>query len=527
MKYKTLIPVLASLSTPLFAANNQVLANELTQLQQQTRALQAQINQLQKQLDHKKVQHSSKPQKIKIHKSAAHPKVVQQQDKSTVPSHESSVTVRLPDDESAPTAYYPKGLIADGKVVTYIAGTPVVRSPYTGARPAFDGSDYLVNISSINRDVRLMEQRRKLYTIYQALGYPAPDRPIIALSGKLEPIATTSRPYIGSREGDVNLGSAEIDVAAILNENVEGFISIAYDDAPPADGGPRVSNSEFDLNLGFINIGNLEKTPMYFTAGQLYAPYGRYSSAMISSPLTLRLARNKTRPIILGYKSQAEHGPFAAVYGFKSDTTLGKSGNGGINAGYIYGNGFFNGEIGAAYVHSIADADGMQLTFYGNSDNFGGFGSLRGSEAVKKIPGVDVYNILRFDRYNLTAEWVGATGDFRVQDLSFNGRGARPEAGQLEAGATFKVFDKPASIGLGYQWTNDALALGLPKQRYSGVFNISIWKDTVESIEYRHDIDYKADQFGNGSSPPGRVNVPIIGTGSSSDTILAQIGVYF
>lgn len=522
MKYKILIPVLASLSTPLFAASNQELAKELTQLQQQTRALQTQIHLLQKKM------HVSKTgKKVAAPKKNNKKPVKNTQPKLTLASHESVVSVRLPDNESAPTAYYPKGLIADGKVITYIAGTPVVRSPYTGERPAFDGSDYLVNISSINRDVRLMEQRRKLYNVYEALGYPAPDRPIIAISGKLEPIATISRPYLSNTKGDINLGSAELDVAAVLNENVEGFISIAYDDAPPTDGGPRVSNSEFDLNLGFINIGNLDRTPLYFTAGQLYAPYGRYSSAMVSAPLTLRLARNKTRPLIFGYKSQTEQGPFAAIYGFESDTTLGKSGNGGVNAGYIYGNGFFNGEIGAAYVHSIADADGMQLTFYGNSDNFGGFGSLRGTEAVRKTPGVDFYNILRFGRYNITAEWVGASERFREQDLSFNARGARPEAGQVEAGATFKVFDKPASIGLGYQWTKESVVLGLPKNRYSGVFNISLWKDTVESIEYRHDVDYNQNQFGNGAPAPGTVNVPIFGTGAKADTLLAQIGVYF
>lgn len=517
VKYKILIPVLAGLSMPLFATSNQVLQNELAQLQKQTRALQVQLSHLQTELHAKKTHKHKKNHSAK--KAVKHGKII--------PYHDSPVSVHLPNDETVSAAYYPKGLIADGKVITYIAGTPVVRSPYTGARPSFDGSDYLVNISSINRDLRLMEQRQKLYDIYKSLGYPAPDRPILALSGKLEPIATLSRPYVGNKKGDINLGSAEIDVAAILNENVEAFVSIAYDEAPPADGGPRISNSSFDLNLGFVNIGNPEITPIYFTAGQLYAPYGRYSSAMISAPLTMRLARNKARPVILGYKSQAEHGPFAAIYGFKSDTTLGKSGNGGVNTGYSFSAGNINGEIGAAYVHSIADADGMQLTFFGNENNFGGFGSFRGSESIKKIPGVDVYGILRFDRYNLTAEWVGAVEDFRVQDLSFNGQGARPQAGQLEAGATFKLFDKPASVGIGYQWSKDSLALGLPKQRYSGVFNISLWKDTIESIEYRHDIDFNRNQFANGSSFPGTVNVPIIGTGGASDTLLAQIGVYF
>ena len=89
------------------------------------------------------------------------------------------------------------------------------------------------------------------------------------------------------------------------------------------------------------------------------------------------------------------------------------------------------------------------------------------------------------------------------------------------------LFDKPSSIGLGYQWSKETLALNLPQQRWNGVFNISIWKDTVESLEYRHDIDFGRYQYGNGAAPAGMVNANTIGTGGAADTLLAQIGVYF
>ena len=124
-------------------------------------------------------------------------------------------------------------MIADGRVISYIAGTPVVTAPYLGDRPAFDGSDYIVNISSINRDLRLMEQRRRLYRAYKSIGYPKPNMPIIAISGKVEPVAMINRPYVGKYQSDLNLGSSELDVAAALNDNVEGFMSIAYDETPP------------------------------------------------------------------------------------------------------------------------------------------------------------------------------------------------------------------------------------------------------------------------------------------------------
>jgi hypothetical protein len=537
MKHKVFIVCILLCSFSVHANNNEQMQHEIQRLQAQTQALQHQLDQLQKQLVNQnnsptvKVKTSKKiktvaPTTAKANgetngKSAPVPRVG-----STF--HTSAVTVHSIDSHPDSMAFYPTALIADEHVVTYIAGTPVVTSPYLGSRPAFDGSDYIVNISSINRDIRLMQQRRRLYRAYESIGYPAPKMPIIAISGKLEPVATLSRNYSGSRRGDINLGSSELDVAAALNKMVEGYMSIAYDDDPPEDFGQRTSNSNLFLNMGFINIGNLDQTPIYFTAGQLFVPYGRFSSAMISSPLTLQLARTRQRPFILGYKSQAETGPFAALYGFRPDTSLGSQGAGGLNLGYVFGNGDTTGEIGASVISTLNDATGLQDTNSAPFTTFGGFASLtNGNERVKKIPGVGVHGNISFDRYNLTAEWVGASRAFRPQDLSFNGRGAKPQAAQLEAGMTFMLCDKPASLAAGYQWARDTLALNIPEQRISGVFNISLWKDTIESLEYRHDIDYGRNTFANGASPAGIVNANTLGSGKTADTLLAQIGVYF
>ena len=527
MKLKKILLVLTCLSSPLYAENDQQLLQEIKRLQQQTQALQSQLNTLQKKLVSHHTAHQPQPKK-KVRKIAKRPLVANNNKRERVEHfHSSRVSVHAPGSHPESIGFYPTALVADNHVVTYIAGTPVVTSPYLGSRPAFDGSDYIVNISSINRDIRLMQQRRKLYNAYKSIGYPAPTVPIIALSGKAEPVGVINSPFRGNTSGDINLGSNEIAVAAALNRNVEAYVSIAYDDSPP-DEGPRVNNSSFDLNLGFVNIGNLESSPFYFTAGQLYVPFGRYSSSMISGPLPLNLARTKTRPIILGYKSQEHTGPFAAVYVYRSDTILGKSGVGGVNLGYIYDYREINGEIGASFISSIADSSGMQNNGSNVGTTFGGFGSFsNGNEAVRKTPAIDIHGNLAYDRYNLAAEWVGATESFRPQDLSFNGRGAQPQAAQTELDVTFRAFNRPASIGVGYQWSKDALALNLPHHRFIGVFNISIWKDTVESIEYKHDIDYNAYQFANGAAPFGGINAPILGTGRSGDTVSAQIGVYF
>lgn len=524
MKNNKIVLALVCFSSTIYA-DHQKVQNQITRLQKQAQQLQFQLDSLKKELDSSKKERSKtetvEKQQLVKKRAHAHNKMPEM-----VKYHSSAVTIHTPEEHPELIELHPTALVADERVVTYIAGIPVTTSPYLGDRPAFDGSDYIVNISSINRDIRLMQQRRKLYKAYQNMGYSIPERPIIAISGKTEPFGYINSNYIGNTNTDLTLGSSELDVAAALNQNVEAYIAIAYDQWPP-EVGPRVNNSAFNLNMGFVNIGNLDKTPFYFTVGQLFAPFGRYSSSMISAPLTLNLARTKTRPFIVGYKSQENNGLFAATYIYRSDTTLGKSGVGGVNSGYSFISDQISGEVGASYISSIDDSAGMQNTA-ANPGNFNGFGSLsNGNESVRKTPAMNVYGNVAYDRFNFAAEWVSAIEPFRAQDLSFNSHPAKPQAVQTEIDMTFWAFNRPSSIGLGYQWSKDALALNLPQQRYIGVFNISIWKDTVESIEYRHEIDYGSNQFANGAAPAGSVNTPTVGTGKTADTVSAQIGVYF
>jgi len=528
MRHRALLVAMALASTPLFAASSDQLEQEVKQLHRQASQLQSQLQQLNQKINQQKIKQKQNSQSVHDNNKTAAAKKTGSNVKPDSIVHSSTITVHSFDAHPESLEFYPTALIADDQVVSYIAGTPIVASPFLGSRPAFDGSDYIVNISSINRDIRLMQQRRRLYRAYQNLGYDVPNRPIIALSGALEPSGSLGRTYFRNTNSDWTLGTSEIDVAAALNDMVEGYIALSYDDSPPTSSRQRVSNSAVNLNMGFVNIGNLDKTPFYFTAGQLFVPFGRFSSSMISAPLTMQLARTQARPIILGYKSQAETGPFAAIYGFKGDTSLDGADVGGVNLGYVFGDGDTTGEVGASIINSINDSTGMQFTGSVPGKTFGGFSSItNGSEAVKKVPAAGGHGSVSFDRYNLTAEWITAAGRFRRQDLSFNGKGARPSAGQIEGGATFMAFNRPASFAVGYQWSREALALNIPRQRVSGAFNISIWKDTVESIEYRHDTGYYSHQFANGAAPAGVTNATTFGTGGSADTLLAKIGVYF
>lgn len=534
MKKIILILAINAVMSSYAAAEDKNVQQQIVQLQQQTAALQAEVSHLQKKLKYQKNSSratqaskvSSAPNTLSAKSSVAK----KPHNTEHIPQFQTTNVVvnTVTDADPESIDFYPTALVTQNHVLAYIAGTPVVSSPYLGNRPAFDGSDYIVNISSINRDIRLMQQRRSLDRAYDKMGYPIPDRPILALSGAVVPMGSIGQPYFGSTRADWNLGSDELDLAAILNEKVEAYMAIAYNAAPPAGGGPRVANSNLSLNMGFVNIGDLDKSPYYLTAGQLYAPFGRFSTSMISPTLPLLLTRTKARPFILGYKSPTDTGLFAALYGYRGDTTLGSTGVGGVNLGYIIDAFHTTSEIGVSFISSLNDAGGMQFNGSPAGTTFGGFGSLtNGNESVHKIPGVGVHYAISFDRYNITTEWVSSTRRFYASDLSFNGLGAQPQALQVEGGVTFISFNRPSSVAASYQWSKDALALNIPHQRVNAVYNISIWKDTVESLEYRHDIDYGSNQYANGAAPEGVVNETTYGTGGTADTVMVQIGIYF
>lgn len=508
--------IMASLLTShvVFAAKN--LERQVEDLSRQTAQMQQELTQLKERLAREQARDKSR---------------VTDSEGNEPAYHDVPVKVHALNTHPESLSFYPSVLMAEKQPVAVIAGTPVVTSPYLGERPAFDGSDLIVNISSINQDLRLMQQRRQLFHAFEHLGYAHPSMPIIALSGAIEPYFYYNSPYLNDSSGDIDLGTSELDVAVALNEWVEGLISVGYDNSVSPASGQRLANSNFYLNKGFVNVGNLDKTPFYATAGQIYVPFGRFSSSMVSTNLPQLLARTKARPFILGYKNNTGPGLYAAAYGFRSDTRLGQSGVGGVNAGFTFANNKHVGEIGASFISNIADSNGMQSNGSSPGTVFSGFSSLtNGSEQIKKIPGFDVHFNCSRDAFNVTAEWVTATQRFRTVDLSFNGQGAKPQAANAEAAMTFRLFDKPASFGAGYQWTKEALALRLPRQRINGVLNISIWPNTVESIEYRHDIDYKTNQFANGANsnlPGAAPNLNTVGTGRSSDTVTAQLGIYF
>ncbi len=479
-------------------------ATSQTDVAAQLKQVSAQTAQLQKQVSELKAQ---------LHKSATHTAGGSLVSK---PAHSTKVTKH--------------GQRRQG-LLRYMSGVTVSTSPILGLRSKYDASDLVVNISSMNEDLRLLSQRRLLEKVANDHGYTYAQKPFVVLSGALEGQALAGNDFNHDSSSDIDLDTAELDVEPVVSPWAAGFMSLQYDDSSPATGS-RTGNSRFYLQRGFLTIGDLNRAPVYFTLGQMYAPFGRYSSNMVTNPITKSIGRTLTREALFGY---ADHGFYAEAYGYRGDVRINSAkssvneggGNIGIKRAYSHG----DYDIGAGLISNLGDSQGAQNTGYGVSGAFGGFSVNKGAGSdlmVHRVPAANVHASADIGNWTVITEYVGATRRFNSQDLTFNNRGASPKAMDAELVYNFAVKNRPTNLGFMYDQSWQALGLNVPRQSFTVAMNTSIWKDTIESLEFRHDNNYQPNDTATGRISTNTTGTNVnLGPYHSRNLYTLQVGVYF
>ena len=415
----------------------------------------------------------------------------------------------------------------------------VSTGPYVGVPIQFAGSNLVVNSPSVNNDLQLLNIRKNIITQLRAMGgeiYNEPYHSHLLFSGQVEASAGYLNVGGSPSTSDIDLSAVALDAFFIgPSDWTLGFVEFSYEDASPLfspygsqyHSSYTVSNSRVFVNKGFITIGDLAVSPYYGTIGQYYVPFGVYSSVMISDPLTKGLTRTKARAILYGFEERGENAWYGAGYIFRGDShaaSVDKVNNGGLNLGYKFVNKIIHGKAGVGVIGNIADSGGMQI-----GNNFMAFEQIQ-----HRVPGYDAHaNIGIGEHVDLIGEYVTASTQFNPNDMSFNGHGAKPSAVDLEGAYSFTILgDRPSAAGIGYSKSNQALSLGEPLKRYYAVLTTSLWRNTLQAIELRHDQNYAASDTANGPvgaiTPPSTCSAAACSqTGKGDNAITASFDYYF
>jgi len=303
----------------------------------------------------------------------------------------------------------------------------------------------------------------------------------VTLSGVVEVEATSAEDFAGADTSDITLATVELGLDAEISEWVNAHLLLLWeeDDTEPVD-----------LDEGTITLGNLEKFPLYLTAGKMYVPFGSFESNMISDPLTLELGETRESAALVGFETSGFYGSF---YAFNSD--INETGDDdtiasfGANAGYGYGNDNMSLDLGVGWINNIAAAD--NLTGY--------FDDAGIAEVVDYAAGITTHLTVNYGPFMLIGEYLGALDAFDASELDFNGSGAEPSAWNFEAAYTREIKGKETTFAVGYQKTDEALALGLPEERILGCIGMLIWENTSLALEYLRDEDYSVADGGTGN----------------------------
>jgi hypothetical protein len=529
--------LIGAINLPVFAETSG--SPQAQSIEQQVTELQKEVGALKKELKHSSSKHHAYKKK-----SATSSHV----ESASKPSTALSATDSNPPQISGPSSLPSVGSLNYLPIDLDVPGQSFVSSgPYLGIPLEYSGSNLIINSPSINEDVLLLKMRQNINQRLEALGMKrAENKSHLLLSGFIEGQAGWSRRGINPSTTNIDLSAANLD-AYILGPNnwTSGLMEFAFDNDAGANEGSlfhntRALNSRVFINKAFIILGDFSQSPFYTTIGQMYVPFGVYSSTMISSPFTKTIGRTQARAINFGYQQQSSNALFGAVYLFRGDShgsATNRVNNGGINVGYRLKTGPFSEVFGAGVIGNIADAQAQQVTGLQSANMFGGFGATGmcplangtgtapcGNERlVHRVPAYDVNAKFSIgSTIDILTEYVVASTNFNTNDLTLNSHGARPQALNAEAIYSFEAFNHPTSFGASYQISGDALAFGLPAKRYSLALNTSIWRNTLESLEFHHDIDYGKVVTSSGSKVVGPQ-----GTGHSGNAIIAQIDLYF
>ena len=515
---------LSAAFTPLFAATNSTtgtsqssvsvakMAQQEKQLEQQMQTLQAEMQQLQQEQASLKqgkttATYASAPASISTHQtSASHSKKAK-----TYPSaYQQNVlpaTVSTPKKSASAQAQTTAKVPYGGETLANIGGFAVITSPYLHPAMSYNGGDLIVNFSSINKDVAMMQQRQAFQNAMASKGFGMPSSgSLLELSGEVEgDLFAQNKGMNHSPSSDLYVGDAELDMQAIINRWLTAYMNFSYDNSPN-EAGNRVEGN-IVLDNGFFTLGDLNKSLWRMTVGQLYVPFGQFNSFLVSDPLNKTIFRTKAQPIIVGYGVPGEDGFAASLFTFRGDSH--SSGNAtetnqhinqyGADANYQFKLGAVHSTFGASYIANMADSNGMQGA-PGSQGEFQGFGNTTSTEYLQhEVPAVDLRAMFDIAAFTLIGEYDTATEAFNAADLSFDGEGATPSAYHLEGVYSFTMMDKPSSFALGYDRSYEALALNLPQSRVAAALNTSPWRNTLASLELRHDTNYSSDDTASGS----------------------------
>jgi hypothetical protein len=311
--------------------------------------------------------------------------------------------------------------------------------------------------------------------------------------------------YEGENRQLLSLNDAYLNVGATVNDWTKAFTSFSFSNpngqlagAPLAGQYSNVYLPVAQLNLeqGYITLANYDVSPIFFQVGKQFTDYGRYTIHPFVRTMTQVMTESLQTSAKLGFITQM--GFHGDIYAFDNTPRAIASPHTstvfGAALGFDQLNDQLGFDVGVGYMSNLSGVNDITAAFGNAYANKGTY--------VHLVGGIAVYADVNSGPFALGARYTTAIQHFNPNDISTQygtpvGAGARPWALDVTGGFGFNYWAHNQNIYIGYQTSNNAVNLALPKNRYIVGYDVDMWKNTNVGIEYNHDTSYSS---GNGAT---------------------------
>lgn len=334
--------------------------------------------------------------------------------------------------------------------------------------------------------------------------------------------------FTGVNTQRLSINDAYINLTGKINDYAKVFASIDYSN--PSEGNPAVQGqlgnayrsaryahvydtNELNLEQAFVTLSNYSNFPFFIQIGKHFADFGEYEIHPQTRSLTQVMSETLATSVGAGFIM--ENGVRADIYAFDNPKSeIGeskKATNFGVTLGYKHDiSDRVNLNLGIGYLDNLLAVNDISeiVSDFNNTAH-------RGAGYTDSVSGGAVYADLATGPFNLGAQYVAALQRFNVNDLPKDvglqsvgqtgvvpagATGAKPWAAGLQAGYKFNAMDRDQNVYVGYQASNEAADLFLPKTRVQLGYGLDLVKNTTLGVEWNHDNGYSVARGGNGKS---------------------------
>jgi hypothetical protein len=314
--------------------------------------------------------------------------------------------------------------------------------------------------------------------------------------------------YEGENVNRLTLNDTYLNVGATVNDWTKAFVSLSFSNPSGLLGGAPLAGqysnvylpvNDLTLEQGYVTIANYDVNPMFFQVGKQFTDYGRYTIHPLVRTMAQVMTESLATSAKLGFITQMGfHGDIYAFSnpanqaGFSHSNTIY-----GAGLGYDMINDALGFDVGVGYMSDLTGVNDINAALGNAYANAGSY--------VHLVGGLAVYGDVNSGPFSLSAHYTTSIQSFNPNDLSNQyglavGSGSRPWAADVTGGFGFNYWAKNQNVYVGYQTSNNAVNLALPKQRWVVGYNVDMWKNTNLGLEYNYDKAYSSGNGGNGNS---------------------------